>query len=41
MITFGQPTCRPALKGMRTLGLSVDVEAKQHHIPGLVETITN
>ncbi len=40
-ITFGQPICRTALKGMRALGLSVDVEAKQHDIPGLVETITN
>ena len=39
-ITFGQPRCRTALKGMRALGLSVDVEAKQHDIPGLVETIT-
>ena len=39
-ITFGQPRCQTALKGMRALGLSVDVEAKQHDILGLVETIT-
>jgi uroporphyrinogen III methyltransferase / synthase len=27
-------------KTMRALGLTVDVEAKQHDIPGLVEAIT-
>ena len=37
-ITFGQPRCQTELKGMRALGLSVDVEAKQHDILGLVET---
>jgi hypothetical protein len=36
----GSPDVRLHLKGMRTLGLSVDVEAKQHDILGLVETIT-
>ena len=39
-ITFGQPRCQTPLKGMRALGLSVDAEAKQHDILGLVETIT-